>query len=376
MRPAPVDRDGFVDTAAAPGPGPRLAVKDMIAVRGMLHTAGLAAHAARRATVDADVVARFRAAGYAIAGTTASDTAGFGTMTPAVANPRHEGRAVGGSSGGSAAAVASGAAELGLGTDTGGSVRIPAAYCDLWAFKASNGRVPMDGIIPLAATFDAPGLLARDVATLRAGAEVLLPDFAPATPGAPRLAIDGDAREAMDPALRPAFEAVAAALGARTVLAPPVPYMDAAFAHSTVFSAEAFATYRTDPAFADGSFPGEVMDAFVHAAAMAPREIADARAAVAAIAAAAERSFVESGVDVMIAPTLPIPPAPRYALQAVLKGTAIPITNANIRLTFRANVAGLPVVVAPVGALSIQFIGRRGSDEALLAHAADLVAGL
>lgn len=377
MAAAPADRDGFVDRVDADGAGPRLAVKDMIAVAGLLQTAGLSAHATRRATVDADVVARFVAAGYRIAGTTATDTAGFGTMTPAVANPRHPERAVGGSSGGAAAAVAAGAAELGLGTDTGGSVRIPAAYCDLWAFKASNGRVPMDGVIPLAPTFDALGLLAAGPGALSDGVARLLPDFAPAAPAAPpRVAVDGDVRGALDPVLAAPFEALAAALGASAVFEPPSPYLPAALAHAAIVAVEAYATYRSDAAYLGDDLPGDVMEAMEQAARMMPSEVAAARAAVREMSDTTERMFAQTQVDVVIAPTLPMPPAPPEATRAVVRGVSHPITNANIRLTFRANIAGLPVVVAPVRGMSLQFIGRRGSDETLLAHALRLVSDL
>ena len=377
MRPAPADRDGFVDRVDTGGTGPRLAVKDMIAVKGRLQTAGLGAHATRRATVDADVVNRFAAAGYRVAGTTATDTAGFGTMTPEVANPRFPERAVGGSSGGAAAAVAAGAAEIGLGTDTGGSVRIPAAYCDLWAFKASNGRVPMAGVIPLAPTFDALGVIAASPDALCAAAAVLLPDFSPAAPATPpRIAIDGDALAGLDPSLAPAFEAVAARLGATTAVEPPMRYLKAALAHAAIVAVEAHATYRSDAALADGDFPPDVMAALGQAAEMTQAEIAAAHATIRSIRAATERALAAANVDVMIAPTLPMSPAPRHATEAMVRGTLQPITNANIRLTFRANIAGLPVVVAPVQGMSLQFIGRGGTDEALLAHAVRLVSAL
>ena len=95
---------------------------------------------------------------------TRSDAAGFGVVTPDVKNPVWPDRIAGGSSGGSAAAVAAGLADIGLGTDTGGSTRIPAACCGLFGFKPSHGRIPLDGVWPLAPSFDVVGWMTRDLA--------------------------------------------------------------------------------------------------------------------------------------------------------------------------------------------------------------------
>ncbi|GAB5377886.1 MAG: amidase [Acuticoccus sp.] len=374
MKKAPPDATGFVARIAEPGEGPRVAVKDMIAVSGCLWTAGLAAHATRRATRDAAVVTRLRAAGYAIAGTTMTDNAGFGTMTEEVANPRFSDRAVGGSSGGAAAAVAAGAVELGLGTDTGGSIRIPAAYCGLWAFKASHGRLPMDGIIPLAPTFDAPGLLADGPGTLLQGAAALLEGAIPASAPAVRLGLDGDALRSADPAVLTPFAAIAARLGATATVAPVAPYLTSALAHAAVVSLEAAATYRDDPAWTSGDFEPDLLKVLEDAAESPPAAAVAARAEAAGFGAAYRQAMDAACVDIVLAPTLPMPPAARHDGTARIRDQDHPVTNANIRLTFMANLAGLPVVVAPIGALSVQFIGRPGTDEALLRHAATLAA--
>ncbi|MEM8552115.1 MAG: amidase family protein [Pseudomonadota bacterium] len=188
-----------------------VAVKDMIAVAGCRQTAGIPARAGYSAVEDAAIVKRFRAAGYALAGTTHTDSGGFGTMTPDLPNPIFPARAVGGSSGGSAAAVASGAAEIGLATDTGGSARIPAAYCDLYAFKASAQRVPLQGILPLSPSFDAVGLFARSAQALSAAAKVALDNWQ--QPAMRPLALDEDALAACNDDVRSAIEARAANLG-------------------------------------------------------------------------------------------------------------------------------------------------------------------
>ena len=165
-----MDRFGaFVAIApdAAAGPGPlsalRVAVKDNIAVRGLPFTAGHPLFADRIAQEDAWAVRRLREAGARIVGVTRTDAGGFGVTTPEVENPAAPGRTVGGSSGGSAAAVAAGLADVALGTDTGGSVRIPAACTGLIGFKPTRGRISNDGVWPLSPSFDHVGVIGRDL---------------------------------------------------------------------------------------------------------------------------------------------------------------------------------------------------------------------
>jgi Asp-tRNA(Asn)/Glu-tRNA(Gln) amidotransferase A subunit family amidase len=339
----------------------------MIAVAGMPLTAGLPHWTGRIAERDAVAVARLRAAGYGIAGVTHTDEAGFGTMTPRVANPRFPGRAVGGSSGGAAAAVAAGLADVGLGTDTGGSVRIPAAYCDLWAFKPSRGRISAEGVVPLSPTLDCVGLLASDPATLCAAAAVLL-DPLPPGPALSRLLADGDAFEA-DRAVADPFGAIAA--GVTSVAVPE--FEDVATAHGVVLCAEAYAFHRREVQ-AGAPFPPAAAAGLRLGARLTPARVAAARATLSAVADRYSRLLGDDGL--LLALTLPMAPATRFARAAFVNGVAVPITEANIRFTLAANVAGLPVVAAPVSGLSVQFIGPPGRDEALLAAVPPLVARL
>src|SRR5262245_13213155 len=174
----------FVDRAATssgvPSQGPlaglRLGVKDNIAVAGLKWTAGLPLFSARMAEHDASCVAALRAAGAEITGTLATDSAGFGMMTPGVINPLAADRTAGGSSGGSAAAVAAGLVDIALGTDTAGSVRVPAACCGLYGLKPTYGRISLDGVTPLSRSFDHVGVLAADIDALERTARVLLAD--------------------------------------------------------------------------------------------------------------------------------------------------------------------------------------------------------
>jgi aspartyl-tRNA(Asn)/glutamyl-tRNA(Gln) amidotransferase subunit A len=153
--------------------GFRLAVKDNIDVAGLPTTAGLQAWRSRIAQHDAAVVAALRKNGAVVVGKTLMDEAAFGATGDnpwygRVHNPARHGYTAGGSSAGSAAAVASGEADLALGTDTLGSVRIPASYCGVVGYVPSAGRFDMTGIVPLAPSFDRVGFFTRTVAEMAA----------------------------------------------------------------------------------------------------------------------------------------------------------------------------------------------------------------
>jgi Asp-tRNA(Asn)/Glu-tRNA(Gln) amidotransferase A subunit family amidase len=144
----------------------RLAVKDNIDVAGLPTTAGLQAWRNRIAQLDAPVVASLKKSGAIVTGKTLMDEAAFGALGDnpwygRVHNPARHGYTCGGSSAGSAAAVASGEADLALGTDTLGSVRIPASYCGVVGYVPSAGRIDMTGVTPLAPSFDRLGLFTR-----------------------------------------------------------------------------------------------------------------------------------------------------------------------------------------------------------------------
>ncbi len=191
---------------AATGPlaGRPVAVKDIIEVAGVPTRCGSPASGAAPAPRDATVVARLRAAGAEVFATSQCLEYAAGFAHPDVGdtrNPRDPSRTSGGSSGGSAALVAAGVCDLALGTDTGGSVRIPAAYCGIAGLKPTHSLLPVTGVFPLAPACDHVGTL---TATVPGAAELLA---ALADPGA--LAPAGDAkagihdRRAVRPAHRP-----------------------------------------------------------------------------------------------------------------------------------------------------------------------------
>jgi aspartyl-tRNA(Asn)/glutamyl-tRNA(Gln) amidotransferase subunit A len=149
-----------------------LAIKSNIAVKGLPHTAGIGAYRNRIANEDAFCVTRLRKAGMTIVGMANMEEAALGAVTDnphfgKTHHPRQFGFTAGGSSGGSAAAVAAGMARAALGTDTMGSCRIPAAYCGVVGFKPSFGRISVYGIEPLSRRLDHVGVIANTVADVR-----------------------------------------------------------------------------------------------------------------------------------------------------------------------------------------------------------------
>ncbi|AZD06942.1 Indoleacetamide hydrolase [Pseudomonas chlororaphis] len=159
---------GTPEQRQAPLYGIPVSFKDNINVSGLATTAGTPGLADYQPATDAGIVQRFKALGARVAGKNNMHELSFGVTSAnlsygAVVNPRHLQHSAGGSSGGCAAAVAAGLVPCAVGTDTGGSVRIPAAFCGVVGFRPSTGVYPGDGIVPVSQTKDSPGLLTRSV---------------------------------------------------------------------------------------------------------------------------------------------------------------------------------------------------------------------
>lgn len=214
--PRPVDAGPFRTAdalswcAAEPGTGLRLAVKENIAVAGRPLRAGTPSRDAEPPQQrDAPVVTALRAAGMSLVGTTRMHELAFGVTgrndgDGTVANPVDPARLPGGSSSGSAVAVATRAVDVALGTDTGGSARIPAALCGVVGYKASR-LVPALGVLPLSPSLDHLGWFGRDVATARRVADVVGIPATPA-PTRPRLAVVRALVEGADAEVGAAFD--------------------------------------------------------------------------------------------------------------------------------------------------------------------------
>src|SRR5436309_16034820 len=189
----------FITKLDTAGDGMRLAVKDLVDVEGVPTTAGCRAveRTAAPASADAPCLAGARAAGARIVGKAnlqelATRPIGTNPWFGNPINPLDAALIPGGSSSGSAVAVANDDAEVALGSDTGGSVRIPSACCGTAGLKTTYGRVSLDGVWPLALSLDTVGPMARDVAGVVLGMQLLEPGFevadvAPTTVGRFRL---------------------------------------------------------------------------------------------------------------------------------------------------------------------------------------------
>jgi amidase len=198
---------------SGPLDGLTFVAKDLLDIAGYVTGGGNPHWALRQmpAATSAPAVDCLLRAGATLVGKTITDELAFSLEgenehhgTPI--NPRAPDRLPGGSSSGSAVAVAAGLADLGLGTDTGGSVRVPASFCGLYGWRPSHGRVPLEGVVRFAPSYDTVGLLARDAAHLQLGAQCLL-GTPSASPSPARLLFATDAFALAEPDAVTALEA-------------------------------------------------------------------------------------------------------------------------------------------------------------------------
>jgi amidase len=273
-------------------------------------------------------------------------------------NPRYPGLLPGGSSSGSATAVAAGAADVGIGTDTGGSVRIPAACCGIAGLKTTWGRIPTTGVWPLAPSLDTVGPLARDVTGLVTAMTLLEPSFA--TGNAAGLTVGrvrpGD--EEVDPEVDAAVDRALAAVGCDVTEVPLPGWSQAWSAGDVILSAEA---WRADgPLLETGRAGiGEVTAARIEAG----------RSVTAAEELAARRTQLAWQQDLQGA-LLEVHVLALPVLRAAPPAVGSQPVGLN-RLTLPVNLAGLPAVALPVGELAgapvaIQLVAPAYGEELLL----------
>jgi amidase len=362
----------WISREATPGPGLRVAVKDLIDVAGLPTTAGSRAIAERAtpAAADAPCLAGLRAAiarGQAcLAGKTnlhelAYGISGINAYFGTPVNPLDPLRVPGGSSSGSAVAVASGEADVAYGSDTGGSIRIPAACCGVAGLKTTWGRIPLTGVWPLAPSMDTIGPMARDVAGLIAGMKLLEPGFSAGEP-APRVV--GRVVIGADPIIDHAVDAALAATGWDVVQVSLEGLDRATVAAMTVLDAEAWAS---DGGYADAApdkIGRDVLARLREASTITPAAVGAARQD--AVRWRATLASLWERVDLLALPTLlGFPPTLDKSREMVrIRGLTSPV-----------NLAGLPALALPVptgGPLpaSVQLIGPAGGEESLLAAGA------
>ncbi|HEX4216005.1 MAG TPA: amidase [Candidatus Dormibacteraeota bacterium] len=186
---APEAAHVFISLTEEQGTGPLVAVKDLVDVAGTVTTAGATVLPEEPAAEDAPLLRGLRARDGVCVGKANLHEFAYGltSINPhygTVPNPRYPGRVAGGSSGGSAAAVALGLCDWAIGTDTGGSIRVPAAFCGVVGLKPTIGRVDTEGVFPLSRTLDTVGPLGPDVASCAAALEILsgMEDLVPSSP--------------------------------------------------------------------------------------------------------------------------------------------------------------------------------------------------
>lgn len=388
LSPSALDPDGFVErgriNGAANGPlaGVRLAVKDNIQVEGMAHTAGHPIFHDRTAGGHATIVQQLLALGATVVGVTRTDAGGFGVTTPGLANPVAPDRVIGGSSGGNAAALVGDHADLAIGTDTGGSVRIPAACTGLVGFKPSHGLLSTDGVWPLAPSLDHVGLMAGSVGTISTAFSWLTEAVREADETARpiRIGLGGGATWVRTPAVASRLaEAVERAEAAgHTVLPVELPDRDTVVAtHGVLVLSECRAVY-------DGLSEEEIARlgrAAARALALPALDedlILRARDIVVRVRAAMDRIF--RLVDVVLTPALPVEPPKTTARRVTLGDREVPVLEALVAETCLANLVGSPAIVFPMEPtdrldpvpFSVQLLGAYGADRRLLAAAARL----
>jgi len=357
-------------------------VKDLIGiakVRRLLGAPGLTHDTPQ--TDDAFVVHRVSSGGASIVATTQTHPLGFGVTTPGTGNPRAPGRIAGGSSAGSAAAVAAGIVDLAIGTDSGGSIRIPAACCGVVGLKPTYGRIPLNGVQPLAPSLDCVGPLAGSVERCGMLFDVLAGEFAErrayGRPNVRGLRI-GLPRELLtqplDDYVRTAWEATLAVLreaGAQIVGVAIPSLADAAAATGTVLAAEAARAYREELTNRPDAIPADVRARLEYGMRILPGALAVARCHGVLLRTELGRVFRD--LDVLCTPTLPCR-LPTTGHDTIRVGGRAPerVTAALTRFTSPFNLAGVPAGSLPHawddtgGPMGLQVVGPHGGERAVL----------
>jgi aspartyl-tRNA(Asn)/glutamyl-tRNA(Gln) amidotransferase subunit A len=317
----------------------------------------------------AAAVQLLEAAGYANVGKTNLHEFAYGTTSEnehfgPVPNPRYPGRIAGGSSGGSAAALAAGLADAALGSDSGGSIRIPAACCGVTGFKPTWGLVPIEGCFPLAPSYDHAGPMARDVEGCEQMLQALVPGFEPTEVELGEVEVGVAWTELADPLVRAQVEAAAELFPRRRRL--EVPLADGFY---DAFSREVADVHRELFAEHADSYGENIRPKIEWCLAVTDAEYERARGR-------RERyreqlAEAAAGVDLVLTPTLLCVPPPAPADELALRDRLI-------KLTYPFNATGWPAAALPCGPAedglpaSAQLAAPPGQDALVLGAAAAL----
>ncbi len=368
MRDESVPSGIFLARPERPGPGIPLAVKDLFDTAGLVTTYGSAIFADHLPARTAEAVRRLEAADYANVGKTNLHEFAYGTTSENphfgnVPNPIAPGRIAGGSSGGSAAALAAGLADAALGSDTGGSIRIPAACCGVVGFKPTFALVSLEGCFPLAPSLDHAGPMARSVDECTAMLEALVPGFERLElESLEEVAVGTAWTELAEPGVRQRVEAAAAAFPRSRPLDLPL-----AEATRELFMREVADVHRE--LYAENA---DLYGANVAAKIELCLAVSDREYAAALRARDVYRQRVEeliAGLDLLVTPTLGFVAPPAGQDERQVRGELT-------RLTWPFNVLGAPALALPCGPAedglpaSIQIVGRPGDDALVLAAGA------
>ena len=350
------------------GAGIPLAVKDLFDTAGLRTTYGSTLFANHVPQRSAEAVLRLEAAGYTNVGKTNLHEFAYGISSynphfGEVPNPLAPERTAGGSSAGSGAALAQGLADAALGSDSGGSVRIPAACCGVVGFKPSRGLVPLDGCFPLAPSFDHAGPMARNVEGCARMLEALVPSFERAGLRAlEELEVGVAWLELADPLVRTRVQAAAGFFPRRRRVAFPFPERIGA-----VFMREAAASHRgLFPEHAD-AYGENVRAKLERCLALTGAEFEAARRRLDEYRERAAEAI--EGLELLVTPTLAFvaPPAFRDDLE---------IRDAVLRFTYPFNALGWPALALPCGSAedglpaSVQLVAPFGEDARVIAAGA------
>jgi aspartyl-tRNA(Asn)/glutamyl-tRNA(Gln) amidotransferase subunit A len=390
---AAIDWDGALRAAAQserryaqgrqrPLEGLAIGVKDLIDTRGIETSYGSAAYLGHLPTFDADIVRALIERGAIPIGKTTTHEFAWGVTTASATfgdalNPLDRTRIPGGSSGGAAAAIAYGAVAAGLGTDTGGSVRIPAALCGVVGFKPSFGALPTRGIFPLAPTLDHPGFLGEtvdDVAMLASAFHIDVPRNA-AHPHARLGVIREIAPVPLSAEVAVAFDGAIARLAeafACTTLDAPGLFdgVFEAFAHIVLIEGGAEHFRRNDADRIAAHYGRETIDRLERARTLTLADYARAQQSRRDFTARLHRAM--STVDCLVLPTCPCT-APRVNQASIdIGGWSGTVREALMTYTAPFNVAGFPAISIPLAArdgllpAALQIVAKPGHDAALL----------
>jgi aspartyl-tRNA(Asn)/glutamyl-tRNA(Gln) amidotransferase subunit A len=353
-----------------PAGGIPLGVKDLFDTAGLTTTYGSILFADHVPEESAQAVLRLERAGYANVGKTNLHEFAYGVTSQnphfgTVPNPIAPGRIAGGSSGGSAAALAAGLADAALGSDSGGSIRIPAACCGIVGLKPTYGLVPLDGCFPLAPTFDHAGPMARTVSGCARMLEALAPELDRTSKTD---AVVGTAwAEHCRPLVADRVRAAAELLDARPVDFPLPTGLGPAF------MAEVADVHRDLFAENAESYGANVRAKIERCLALTETEVEAGRRARAEYADQALDAM--DGCDLLLVPTLPFVAPP-------LPGDELEIREELIRFTLPFNALGWPALALPAGPAedglpaSVQLVGRPGTDALVLDVGKELEASL